>query len=62
MLMSMLAAAALAMLMGYKLIADSGNKNKTCDNNALWLFLFQNAMGDISTRYRNENYAVNILF
>ncbi len=34
-----LAAAALAVLTGYKLIADSGNQNKTSDNKALWLFL-----------------------
>ncbi len=39
MLMATLAAATLAMLTGYKLIVDSGNKNKTCDNKALWLFL-----------------------
>ncbi len=31
-----LAAAALAVLMSYKLIADSGNQNKTSDK-ALWL-------------------------
>ncbi len=30
-----LAAAALTMLMGYKLLADSGNQNKTSDNKAL---------------------------
>ncbi len=30
----------------------------TCDNKALWLFLLQNAIGDIFTRYRNENGAV----
>ncbi len=34
-----LAAATLVVLMGYKLIADSGNQNKTIDNKALWLFL-----------------------
>ncbi len=34
-----LVAAALAVLTGYKLIADSGNQNKTSDNKALWLFL-----------------------
>ncbi len=30
-----LATAALVVLMGYKLIADSGNQNKTSDNKAL---------------------------
>ncbi len=34
-----LAAAVLAVLTGYNLIADSGNQNKTSDNKALWLFL-----------------------
>ncbi len=34
-----LAAAALVVLTRYKLIADSGNQNKTSDNKALWLFL-----------------------
>ncbi len=34
-----LVAATLVMLTGYKLIADSGNLNKTSDNKALWLFL-----------------------
>ncbi len=41
--LAVLAAAALAMLTGYKVIVDSGNQNKTCDNKALWLFLLQNA-------------------
>ncbi len=45
----MLAAPALAMLTGYKLIADSGNQNKTCDNKALLLFSLQNAIGKIYT-------------
>ncbi len=35
---AVLATATLAMLMGYKLIANSGNQNKTSDNKALWLF------------------------
>ncbi len=35
---AVLATATLAMLMGYKLIADSANQNKTSDNKALWLF------------------------
>ncbi len=51
----MLAAPALALLTGYKLIADSGNQNKTCDNKPLSLFSLQNAIGDIFTRYRNKN-------
>ncbi len=38
-----LVAAALAVLTGYKLIADSGNQNKTSDK-ALWLFLLSNAI------------------
>ncbi len=33
--LAVLAAPAMAMLMGYKLIADSGNQNKTCHNKAL---------------------------
>ncbi len=33
--LAVLAAPALALLTGYKLIADSGNQNKTCDNKAL---------------------------
>ncbi len=33
--LAVLAAPALAFLMGYMLIADSGNKNKTCDNKVL---------------------------
>ncbi len=33
--LAVLAGPALAMLTGYKLIADSGNQNKTCDNKAL---------------------------
>ncbi len=32
--LAVLAAPALALLTGYKLIADSGNKSKTCDNQA----------------------------
>ncbi len=51
--LAVLAAPALALLMVYKLIADSGNENKTCDNKPLWLFSLQNAIGDIFTRYRN---------
>ncbi len=54
----LLAAAALAMLTGYKLIADSENQNKTSDNKALLLFLLLNAIGDISTHYKNKNYGV----
>ncbi len=34
-MLASLAAAVLAVLMGYKLIADSGNQNKTSDNKAL---------------------------
>ncbi len=34
-----LAATALALLTGYKLITDSGNQNKPSDNKAFWLFL-----------------------
>ncbi len=33
--LAVLAAPALALLTGYKLIADSGNQNKTCDNKPL---------------------------
>ncbi len=35
-----LVATVLAMLTGYKLVADSANQNKTRDNQVLWLFLF----------------------
>ncbi len=56
----MLAAPALAMLMDYKLIEDSGDQNKTCNDKALRLLSLQNAIGDIFTRYRNKNYAVNM--
>ncbi len=37
---------------------QSRNKNKNSDNKALRLFLLKNAIGDIFTRYRNENDAV----
>ncbi len=33
--LAVLAAPTLAMLMGYKLIADSGDQNKTCNDKAL---------------------------
>ncbi len=51
--LAVLAAPTLAIL-----IADSGNKNKTCDYKAFWLFLLQNAIEDIFTRYRNKNDGV----
>ncbi len=41
---------------------QSRNKNKNSDNKALRLFLLKNAIGDIFTRYRNENDAVYNLF
>ncbi len=46
--LAVLAEPALALLTGYKLIADLGNQNKTCDNKPLWLFSLQNAIGNIS--------------
>ncbi len=45
--LAVLAAAALAMQTGYKLIADSENQHNTCNNKVLWLFLLQNAIGKI---------------
>ncbi len=58
----LLAAAALAMLTGYKLIADSENQNKTSDNKALLLFLLLNAIGDISTIIKTKIMVYKIGF
>ncbi len=41
---------------------NTQSRNKNSDNKALRLFLLKNAIGDIFTRYRNENDAVYNLF
>ncbi len=58
----MLAEPRLAMLTGYKLIADLGNQNKTCDNKALSFFCCRMRSGVYSNIIETKMMVYKIAF